>query len=252
MAATLLDAAVASVLVRAYHWHAMRSGNRLKEFDALNEQITACEACPRLRAYCQTIAAEKRKAFADWTYWGRPVANFGDRRAQLLIVGLAPAAHGANRTGRMFTGDRSGDWLYRALHKAGFANQPTSVDARDGLQLMDCAITAVAHCAPPDNRPSIDEIANCQRWLDATFDLLTAKVYLALGQIAWQGVLREARRRAWLTSRPEKFRHGAEQELSEGRYLLGSYHPSQQNTFTGRLTEPMFDRVFRRARQLLS
>ena len=172
--------------------------------------------------------------------------------ARLLIVGLAPAAHGANRTGRMFTGDRSGEWLYRALHKAGFANQPTSTDAGDGLQLIDCAITAVAHCAPPDNRPTVDEIANCQPWLVATVDLLPAKVFLALGQIAWQGVVREARRREWLAGRAAKFQHGAEQELAGGRWLLASYHPSQQNTFTGRLTEPMFDQVFRRARELLS
>ncbi len=224
----------------------------MKSFDALNAEIMACEACPRLRAYCRQIAAEKRKAFADWSYWGKPVPNFGDPQARLLIVGLAPAAHGANRTGRMFTGDRSGEWLYRALHKAGFANQPTSIDARDDLELLDCAITAVVHCAPPDNRPTTDEIATCQRWLDASLKLVPSTVYLALGHIAWQGFLREAKRRAWLPSRPAKFGHGAEQPLTDGRFLLGSYHPSQQNTFTGRLTETMFDSVFRRARQLLS
>jgi uracil-DNA glycosylase len=224
----------------------------MRSWTALNKEIVACEACPRLRAYCQQIAAEKRKAYLDWEYWGRPVPNFGDPRARMLIVGLAPAAHGANRTGRMFTGDRSGEWLYRALHKAGFANQATSTDADDGLKLIDCAITAVAHCAPPDNRPTVDEIAHCQRWLVETVDLLPARVFLALGQIGWQGVVREARRRDWLSSTAAKFQHGAAQPLAGGRWLLGSYHPSQQNTFTGRLTEPMFDQVFRRARELLS
>jgi uracil-DNA glycosylase len=224
----------------------------MKSWKSLNEQIIACEACPRLRAYCQQVALEKRKAFADCTYWGRPVPNFGDAKARLLIVGLAPAAHGANRTGRMFTGDRSGEWLYRALHKAGFANQPTSNDAGDGLKLIDCAIAAVAHCAPPDNRPTVTEIAHCRKWLAATVDLLPTTVFLALGQIAWQATIREVRTRDWLNGRPTKFQHGAEQELAGGRRLLASYHPSQQNTFTGRLTEPMFDAVFRRACQLLS
>jgi uracil-DNA glycosylase len=219
---------------------------------SLNQQIVRCEACPRLRAYCQQVAQEKRKAYADWDYWGRPVPNFGDPAARLLIVGLAPAAHGANRTGRMFTGDRSGEWLYRALFKAGFANQPTYTDARDGLTLTDCAITAVAHCAPPENRPTPAEIGNCQKWLMATMELLPATVFLALGQIAWQGVIREARNRDWLTGPAPKFQHGGVQQLSEDRWLLASYHPSQQNTFTGRLTEPMFDQVFRRARELLS
>jgi uracil-DNA glycosylase len=219
---------------------------------ALNKQIISCELCPRLRKYCQAIATEKRRAYADWTYWGRPVPNFGDPAARLLIVGLAPAAHGANRTGRMFTGDRSGDWLYRALHKAGFANHPQAMNRDDGLELTDCAITAMAHCAPPDNKPTVAEIVNCQRWLIESIDRVPAKVLLALGQIAWQGVVREARRRNWLAGRPAKFQHGAKQQLSDGRWLLGSYHPSQQNTFTGRLTEPMFDQVFRRARELLS
>ncbi|HEY1603344.1 MAG TPA: uracil-DNA glycosylase [Pirellulales bacterium] len=219
---------------------------------ALNKQIIACELCPRLREYCQAIATEKRRAFTAWNYWGRPVPNFGDPAARLLIVGLAPAAHGANRTGRMFTGDRSGDWLYRALHKAGFANRPQASDRHDGLELINCAITAMAHCAPPDNKPTVAEIANCQRWLVESIDRVPATVLLALGQIAWQGVVREARRRNWLTGPAAKFRHGAQQPLSDGRWLLGSYHPSQQNTFTGRLTEPMFDEVFRRARELLS
>jgi uracil-DNA glycosylase len=219
---------------------------------AVNKRITVCEKCPRLRAYCRKIATEKRRAFADASYWGRPVPNFGDPAARLLIVGLAPAAHGANRTGRMFTGDRSGEWLYRALHKAGFANQPTSTDDRDGLALTDCAITAIVHCAPPDNRPTVEEIAQCRPWLVESIDLLDVKVFLALGQIAWQGLLGEARRRDWLVGRAVKFKHAAVQSLTLDRWLLASYHPSQQNTFTGRLTEPMFDEVFRRARELLS
>ena len=220
-------------------------------WDALNRQIVNCERCARLRTYCSVIAAEKRAAFRHWTYWGRPVPNFGDPRARLLIVGLAPAAHGANRTGRMFTGDRSGEWLYRALHKAGFANQPTSNDADDGLKLVDCAITAAAHCAPPDNKPMPGELANCQEWFAGTFDLVPARVFLALGQIGWKAILSEARRRGWHSGALPKFCHGAHASLAGGRHLVGSYHPSQQNTFTGRLTEKMLDDVFRNVRQLL-
>lgn len=223
----------------------------MKKWDQLNRQIIACERCPRLRAYCEAVGREKRRAYQDWDYWARPVPNFGDSRARLLIVGLAPAAHGGNRTGRMFTGDRSGDWLFRALHKAGFANQPTATDRDDGLKLFDCAITAVCHCAPPDNKPTTEEIANCQPWLALSIDALPACVYLALGQIGWQAVVREARRRGWLTGKTPKFGHAALAPLSEGRRLLGSFHPSQQNTFTGRLIEPMFDQVFTTARRLL-
>lgn len=177
--------------------------------------------------------------------------NFGDPRARLLVVGLAPAAHGANRTGRMFTGDRSGDWLYRALYRAGFANQPTSESANDGLALRDCAITAVCHCAPPENKPLPCEIAACREWLDATFDATGPKVVVALGQIAWRAAVDALRRRGWHSGRVPKFAHGARVELAGGRTLLGSYHPSQQNTFTGRLTEKMFDDIFALARTLL-
>jgi uracil-DNA glycosylase len=222
-----------------------------KTWNQLNRLIAACESCPRLRQYCRDVAREKRRAFVDCDYWGRPVPNFGDPLARLLIVGLAPAAHGANRTGRMFTGDRSGEWLYRALHKAGFANQVTTTDARDGLALTDCAITAVCHCAPPDNKPTPEEIANCRPWLRQSIDLVPARVLLALGQIAWRAVVIEARHRQWLRGKTPKFGHAACEELAGGRWLLGSYHPSQQNTFTGKLTEPMFDAVFRRARTLL-
>lgn len=224
---------------------------RKEALTQLNQQIIACEACPRLREYCRDIGREKRKAYLEWDYWARPVPNFGDAAARLLIVGLAPAAHGANRTGRMFTGDRSGEWLYRALHKAGFANQATYERADDGLVLHNAMITATCHCAPPDNKPTREEIAACRQWLIATFDLVPAKVYLALGQIGWKSVCDEAQRRGWLTGKQPKFGHGAVASLGEERWLLGSYHPSQQNTFTGVLTEAMFDAVFTKAKALV-
>ena len=223
----------------------------MKAWDELNRQIVACERCPRLRAYCRQIATEKRRAFAEWDYWGQPVPNFGPSPARLLIVGLAPAAHGGNRTGRMFTGDRSGDWLYRALFKTGFATQPMSEHQDDGLELRDCAITAVCHCAPPDNKPANEEIVHCQRWLMQTIDLAQPKVFVALGQIAWRAAVNEVRRRGWQSGRLPKFAHAAQTPLAGERWLLGSYHPSQQNTFTGKLTEPMFDAVFAQARRLI-
>ncbi len=228
-----------------------RRTNSQSAWDALNEQIVSCARCSRLREYCQAVASEKRAAYREWDYWGRPVPNFGDSRARMLIVGLAPAAHGANRTGRMFTGDRSGEWLYRALHKAGFANQATALARDDGLLLKDCAITAGAHCAPPGNKPLPTELANCHEWFACTIDLLPVKVFVALGGIAWRVVMVEARRRGWHDGRGAKFSHGARVALAGDRWLLGSYHPSQQNTFTGVLTEPMFDSVFRTAGELL-
>ena len=225
--------------------------SRKLTWDVLNRQIANCELCPRLVDHCRTVAVEKRRAYRDWQYWGRPVPNFGDPSARMLIVGLAPAAHGANRTGRMFTGDRSGDWLYRALHRAGYANQADSTSRDDGLKLIGCAITAIGHCAPPANKPAPEEIAACRPWFEQTIDLVPVKVIVALGQIAWKGVVDYAVAQRWITGRRPKFGHRAEVALSDDRWLLGSYHPSQQNTFTGRLTEAMLDDVFRSARRHL-
>ncbi|MCH9652315.1 MAG: uracil-DNA glycosylase [Planctomycetes bacterium] len=213
-------------------------------WDELNQLIVGCQKCERLLTHCQKIAEEKRKSYQDWEYWGKPVSNFGDPQAELLIVGLAPAAHGANRTGRMFTGDRSGDWLYRALHKAGFANQPKAENRSDGLLLRNCAITAACHCAPPANKPSREEIENCHTWLEQTVKLLPVKVFLALGQIGWKSVIDFKKLQGELVGKRPPFAHGATFQFPNGHWLVGSYHPSQQNTFTGRLTEPMFDSVF--------
>jgi uracil-DNA glycosylase len=223
----------------------------MSDFEALNRRVVLCRRCPRLRDWCRDVAARKRRAFADEDYWGKPVPNFGDDQAGLLIVGLAPAAHGANRTGRMFTGDRSGEWLYRALYKAGFASQPTALSRDDGLTLHECAITAACHCAPPDNKPTRQELVNCREWFDATVDLLQPRVFLALGNIGFRAVVDLARDRGWYAGKLPPFGHGAHIELAGGRHLLASYHVSQQNTFTGRLTEPMLDDVFHAARQLL-
>jgi uracil-DNA glycosylase len=228
----------------------MRVTRRSKWAD-LNRRIEACRECGRLVDWCQRVAREKRAAYREWDYWGGPVANFGDPAARLLVVGLAPGAHGANRTGRMFTGDSSGLWLYRALHRAGFANQACSDSRDDGLALVDCAITAAVHCAPPDNMPSREERERCRAWLDETFDLLPVKVLVALGGLAWQESMRQIRRRGWYSGGTSKFAHGAKVALADGRWLLGSYHPSRQNTHTRRLTEPMLDAVFAEARELL-
>ena len=231
---------------------AARAAQNQAEWDALNRKVVACDRCQRLRQYCAEVAADKRAAFRDSEYWGRPVPNFGDPAARLLIVGLAPAAHGANRTGRMFTGDRSGEWLYRALFKAGFANQRNRVRATTACASADCAITAAAHCAPPGNKPLPDELAHCHEWFASSIDLLPVKVLLALGQIAWRAIVVEAQRRAWYAGPMPKFGHSALVRLAGDRWLVGSYHPSQQNTFTGVLTETMFDDVFQTARRLLA
>ena len=220
-------------------------------WNQLNDQIIDCDRCPRLREHCQQIATVRRRAYQDFPYWGSPVPNFGDPEARLLIVGLAPGAHGANRTGRMFTGDRSGDWLYRALHKTGFASQAESTTVDDGMRLKDCAITAVCHCAPPANRPTTEEIEHCRPWLTETVKLLPVHVFLALGQIGWKASIDYLLAHQLWTGKRPKFSHGSQVQLDDGRWLIGSYHPSQQNTFTKRLTEPMFDAIFLQVRQLL-
>jgi uracil-DNA glycosylase len=219
----------------------------------LNEEIIVCRKCPRLVAYREKVAREKRRAFREWTYWGKPVPGFGDASAQLLILGLAPAAHGANRTGRMFTGDGSGDFLYKALHKAGLANQPTSLHRDDGLQLTNAYIAATARCAPPENKPLPEEILNCRGYLERELDVLQPKAILALGKIAWDGYLEILQQRGIIPSRAAyKFSHGTEAELPPPQpQLFGVYHPSQQNTQTGRVTPAMYARVLRRIQRFL-
>jgi uracil-DNA glycosylase family 4 len=216
-------------------------------WERLNRELVECRRCPRLVEWRERVAREKRAAFRDQEYWGRPVPGFGDRRAGLLIVGLAPAAHGGNRTGRIFTGDRSGDWLFGSLWRTGFANQPTSVARGDGLALRGCYITAPVKCAPPENKPLPQERANCAPWLEAELELLEVRVVVALGAFAWDVALRY-----FGPVRPKpRFGHAAEAALPAGRTLLGSYHVSQQNTSTRKLTEEMLDGVFFRARALL-
>jgi uracil-DNA glycosylase family 4 len=218
---------------------------------SLNRRIVSCAACERLVAHCREIAAQKKRAYREWEYWGRPVPNFGDPAGRLLIVGLAPGAHGSNRTGRMFTGDDSGNWLYRAMHRAGFANQPHATDREDGLELIDCAITAVGHCAPPDNKPTIGEIENCRPFFEETIALSSARVFLALGGVAWREMFRQFKAQVWHTGSMPAFGHGQLVELTEGRWALASYHPSRQNTNTGKLTGRMLDDVFDQAKKLL-
>ena len=221
-------------------------------FEQLNRDVIRCRACPRLVAHRETIARVKRRQFRDETYWGRPLPGFGDPRARLLLVGLAPAAHGGNRTGRMFTGDQSGEWLMRALHGAGFASLPTSERSDDGLRLRDAYITAAARCAPPDNRPTLDELARCRPYLLRERALLArVRVIVALGQIGFTTVLAIERARGVTLPRPlPRFAHGAETVLGSV-VLIASYHPSRQNTQTGRLTAAMLSAVFGRARALL-
>ncbi len=221
---------------------------------ALEEEVVECRACPRLVEWREEVGGRKRAAFQAEDYWARPVPGFGDPEARLLIVGLAPAAHGANRTGRMFTGDRSGNWLYGALHRAGFASQAESSYRRDGLELHDAFITAAVRCAPPKNRPRPEERGRCRHFLEREFDhfLPHLECVVALGQYAFDHVLRILRDRKLRVPSPKPpFGHGREVELGEGLHLLASYHPSQQNTFTGTLTREAFDKIWRRAGEIL-
>lgn len=218
---------------------------------SLQDRIIACRLCPRLVEWRERVALDKVRRFADEIYWGKPVPSFGDPRARLLVIGLAPAAHGGNRTGRIFTGDRSGDWLFRALHKAGFANQPESVHRNDGLRLQDCYVTAAVRCAPPQNKPTPNENASCRPYLLRELELLKqVRVIVALGRLAFDAAVGSVGLDEDSKRRP-KFGHAAECNLARGTTLIASFHPSQQNTFTGRLTEPMFDRVFARAREII-
>jgi uracil-DNA glycosylase family 4 len=220
-----------------------------KRLNELNAEVVRCRRCPRLVAWREEVARTKRASFADEDYWGRPLPGFGDERARVIVLGLAPAAHGGNRTGRIFTGDRSGDWLFRALHRAGYANRPTSVHRDDGLELTDCYVCAAVRCAPPANRPTPQERDECLPYLVRELELLTrARVIVCLGSFAWDAALRAI---GHVPKPRPRFTHLSQARI--GRFvLLGSYHPSQQNTFTGKLTEPMLDAVFTRARELSS
>ena len=225
----------------------------LSTISSINRSIVACTRCPRLRAYCRRVARDKKREFRDWQYWGKPVPGFGDPDARLLVVGLAPAAHGANRTGRMFTGDSSGTWLYEALYRHGFASQPQSASRDDGLTLTGCYIVAAARCAPPGNQPSRKELDRCRPFLGAEVRLLTrVRVVVTLGRIAHESWLKAAGwwERLPVRSRPP-FAHARTTTLPDGIVVIASYHPSRQNTNTGRLTRTMWDTVFRRARAAL-
>jgi uracil-DNA glycosylase len=219
----------------------------------LEREIVACRLCPRLVQYRERVAREKRRAYLDWEYWGKPVPGFGDPQAKLLVVGLAPAAHGGNRTGRVFTGDRSGDFLFAALYESGFANQPTSLHRNDGLCLIDSYVTATARCAPPDNKPLPSEILNCRGYMERELRILNPQAVLALGRIAWDAYLEVLKQRKLITTRaPYAFAHGAEFQLSPpAPRLFGVYHPSQQNTQTGRVTPAMYAQVLSRIRGFL-
>ena len=222
--------------------------------DKLNQRIVRCQLCPRLVPYRERIGREKKRAFRDWDYWAKPLPSLGDPQARLLIIGLAPAAHGANRTGRMFTGDSSGRWLFRALHKAGFANQSSWQRRDDGLTLNSSYITAVCHCAPPDNQPLPKEIENCSVYLNEELKhLKNVRAVIVLGKIAFDNYLKAQRRLGVALPKPQpRFAHNTIYQLGNNLpALIASYHPSRQNTNTGKLTEPMFDAVFARARRLL-
>jgi uracil-DNA glycosylase len=224
--------------------------------DAIEARVVTCERCPELRAYCAAVAREKRRAYADDTYWGKPVPAFGDARARVMLVGLAPGAHGSNRTGRMFTGDASGDFLFPALFRAGFASQPNATSAHDGLRLFDCIITAAGRCAPPKNKPTPQQLRNCFPFLLDEFDALSElRVAVGLGSIGFDAILRVLKERGYAFDAPPAFGHGNESVARNGSRVvtaIASYHPSRQNTNTGKLTARMFDAIFERARALLS
>lgn len=224
-----------------------------QQWEELDQRITFCRICPRLTQYREEVARVKRRAYREWDYWGKPVPGFGDHMARLLVVGLAPGAHGSNRTGRMFTGDSSGEFLYGALHRVGMANQPNTMQRGDGLILQDVFITAICRCAPPDNKPTNEEIRNCQPYLEAEMKLLTGyRGIVALGSLAFQQVIAIFREQGYPIGRLD-FGHNAFFELGDGLpWLLASYHPSRQNTQTGRLTREMFDSVWQRAKDLLA
>jgi uracil-DNA glycosylase family 4 len=219
----------------------------MDNLEILNQEIIACRKCPRLVAWREEVARVKRKAYRDQEYWGRAVPGFGDSNARVLVVGLAPGAHGSNRTGRVFTGDASGGFLYPALNRAGFANQATAESRDDGLTLKDLYIAAVAHCVPPENKPTPEELNNCQPYMERTLEILKPKVIVCLGRIAFERILKifSIRNSFW------KFGHGALYELDSGTWLLCSYHPSQQNTLTGKLTVEMFDEIWAKAKELI-
>ncbi len=220
--------------------------------ERLNLEVIACTRCPRLVGHCRRVAQEKRRAYRDWQYWGRPVPGFGDSKARVLILGLAPGAHGSNRTGRMFTGDGSGNFLYPVLHQAGFASQPHAKDRDDGLRLRDAYITAAVRCAPPGNKPLPVELARCAPFLEREVaGLGNVRVVVALGKVAFDSYLNLLKRRGMIANRSGlRFAHGARYRLPDGKTLLASYHPSQQNTNTGKLTRKMFLKVFRDAARL--
>jgi uracil-DNA glycosylase family 4 len=228
--------------------------NTESALEIIHDEVCACRNCPRLVKHREKVAKEKRRAFREWTYWGRGVPGFGDPHAQLFILGLAPAAHGANRTGRVFTGDRSGDFLYKALHRAGFANQPISLHRDDDLQLKNTYIAAAVRCAPPANKPLPSEILHCRGYLERELEILRPRAVLALGKIGWDAYLEILKQRKQIASRaPYRFSHGAECTFAEDLpRLFGVYHPSQQNTQTGRVTEAMYAEVLNRIRRLLS
>jgi uracil-DNA glycosylase family 4 len=219
----------------------------------LNEEIVACRKCPRLVAYREQVAREKRRAYRDWIYWGKPVPGFGDSKAQLMLVGLAPGAHGSNRTGRPFTGDASGVFLYKALFDAGFANQPVALQRDDGLQLLNAYITAAARCAPPDNKPLPDELLDCRPYLERELEILKPRAVLALGKIGWDVYLGILKHQGLIATRAAyPFAHGAQTDIpAAGVRLFGVYHPSQQNTATGKVTPAMYAKVLRRINRFL-